>query len=109
MLWLYLLSYLRPPLEAATVVALPTATLDLAIKSALEAEPSESNLFEDESESNEDAPEAAEPLSAQVAPPPPVQITPTSLVESTPALPIIPYDTRATSRMTVPPQPPLPL
>ncbi|GKA60643.1 hypothetical protein Tco_0760050 [Tanacetum coccineum] len=90
----------------------PTTSLDLAIEPDLEAEPSnaqpssdyvpsspilvpvspdyhpgpdtESAPIEDESEPNEDAPEVAEPLSAHIAPPPPVQITltlPTSPTE----------------------------
>ncbi|GKC32289.1 hypothetical protein Tco_1039583 [Tanacetum coccineum] len=72
----------------------------------------EFELFEDESEPIEDAPEAAEPLPALVAPPPPVHSTPTlptSSAEPTPAPPIISHDTRATAKMTVNPQPHLPL
>ncbi|GJS60466.1 hypothetical protein Tco_0655250 [Tanacetum coccineum] len=122
----------------ATVVALPTVVLDLTLESDPEVEPSEASLsidyvpaspvhasaspdyhpgpdtesepFEDESEEpiEDDTPEAAEPLPTQVAPPP-VQITPTSPSEPTPAPPVIPRDTRATARMTVRPQPTLPL
>nr|GEW54591.1 hypothetical protein [Tanacetum cinerariifolium] len=115
-------------LEAAAVVALPTTVLDLAIESDLEAEPSEeppspdyvpsspihapaspdyhpksdirNEPFEDEAELTKDAPEVAEPLSAQVAPPPPVHSTPTlptSFVELTPTTHTIPHDTRATA------------
>ncbi|GJT97041.1 hypothetical protein Tco_1092559 [Tanacetum coccineum] len=120
--------------EAAFVVAPPIVALYLIIEFDPEVEPSkalpspdyvpsspihapaspdyhpgpdtESEPFEDESEPIEDALEAAEPLPAQVAPPPPVQISPT---EPTPTLHIIPYDTRATARMTARPQPTLPL
>ncbi|GJU06115.1 hypothetical protein Tco_1122545 [Tanacetum coccineum] len=65
--------------------------------------------FEDESEPIEDAPEVAKLLPTQVIPPPPVHISPTLPAEPTPTPPIIPHDTRATSRMTVRPQPPFPL
>nr|GEU99627.1 hypothetical protein [Tanacetum cinerariifolium] len=124
--------------EAAVVVS-PTVVLDLALKSDPEAEPSEAPLsidyvpashvyasaspgyhlgldikskpFEDESEVpiKDDTPEAAKPLPTQVAPPPLVQITPTSPIEPTLAPPVITHDTRATARMLVCPQPTLPL
>ncbi|GJW10818.1 hypothetical protein Tco_1576645 [Tanacetum coccineum] len=55
-----------PSLAAsAAVVTSPIATLDLAIESDLEAEPSEAPPSPDYSEPIEDAPEVAEPLSAQ--------------------------------------------
>ncbi|GJR41328.1 hypothetical protein Tco_1217012 [Tanacetum coccineum] len=92
-------------LEAAAIVAPPTATLDPAIEFNLEVEPSEAlpspdhvpsspihapasldyhpgpdtefEPIEDESEPIEDAPEVVEPLPAQVAPQPPIHSTPT--------------------------------
>ncbi|GJV20030.1 hypothetical protein Tco_1369050 [Tanacetum coccineum] len=110
--------------EAVAIVASPTIALDHAIDSNLEVEPFEatpspdyvpfslihapalpdyhlgpdtkSEPFEDESKPIEDALEVAEPLSTQVAPPPPVQITPTSPTsptDPTPTPPIIPHDT----------------
>ncbi|GKB04897.1 hypothetical protein Tco_0833092 [Tanacetum coccineum] len=108
-------------LEAATRVASPTITLDHAIDSDLEVEPSEappsldyvpfslihapaspdyhlgpdtkSEPFEDKSKPIEDALKVAEPLSTQVVPPPQVQIIPTSPTDPTPTPPIIPHDT----------------
>ncbi|GKD44318.1 hypothetical protein Tco_1268963, partial [Tanacetum coccineum] len=50
---------------SAAVVTSPIATLDLAIESDPEAEPSEAPPSPDYSEPIEDAPEVAEPLSAQ--------------------------------------------
>nr|GEU83353.1 putative reverse transcriptase domain-containing protein [Tanacetum cinerariifolium] len=93
-------------LEAeATVVALPTAILDLVIKSDPEAEPFEAppspDYDEPEGPFKDNTPEAAKTLPDQVTPSPPVQITPTSLIEPTPAPPVISHDTRATTRMIV--------
>ncbi|GKE33191.1 hypothetical protein Tco_1452513, partial [Tanacetum coccineum] len=116
------------PEEAPTsIVAPPTATLDLAIESDPEVEPSkalpyeeppspdyvpsypihaptsldyhpksdtESEPFEDDFEPIEDAPEAAKPLSAQVAPPPPVQISPTLPTSPTKHASVGPYRKR---------------
>ncbi|GJR40799.1 hypothetical protein Tco_1216483, partial [Tanacetum coccineum] len=127
----------HPEAEAA-VVASHTPVPDLVIESNPEVEPSKALLsldhtpvspihapaspdyhpesktepepFMDESEEPiEDAPVAAEPLPAQVAPPPSVQITPTLPTKPTPASHVIPHDTRATARMIVRPQPTLPL
>ncbi|GKE26772.1 hypothetical protein Tco_1442156, partial [Tanacetum coccineum] len=99
-------------LEAkAVVVASPIAILDLVIESDPKADPFEAlpspNYLEEPFEDN--APEAAKPLPDQVAPPPAVQINPTSLTEPTPAPPVISHDTQATARMTVHPKPTLPL
>ncbi|GJX15128.1 hypothetical protein Tco_0206886 [Tanacetum coccineum] len=94
---------IAPEAATAAVVAPPTATPDPAIETGPEAEPSkaplspdyvpyspilapaspdyhpgsdtESEPMKDDSESIEDAPEAAEPLFAQIAPLPPVHIS----------------------------------
>ncbi|GJZ40904.1 hypothetical protein Tco_0587790 [Tanacetum coccineum] len=68
---------IAPKAATTTVVSLPTATGDLAIRTDLEAEPSKALPFPDYSEPIEDPPKAAEPLSAQIAPLPPVQISAT--------------------------------
>nr|GEW56438.1 putative reverse transcriptase domain-containing protein [Tanacetum cinerariifolium] len=121
----------------AVVVASPTGVLDLTINPNSETEPSEalsspchapvvpihafilprdhpvgdtkSEQFEDESKHpfEGEAPEAAELLLAQVAPPP-VQATSTSFIDLVPAPRTILRGTRGTTRMIVHPQPPLP-